>query len=101
MKLDNCKIGDNLVCIKFFDWGDDRVYYPGHYYKILNIFKHEFFIKSEDVSAEYCFTTGRWFNDIPKPEKNKWTRGNICEYFCDIKEYRKLKLEKINCKNGY
>jgi len=31
------KKGDKLVCIKFFDWGDDRIYYPNNFYEIYNI----------------------------------------------------------------
>jgi len=27
------KKGDKLVCIKFFDWGDDRIYYPNNFYE--------------------------------------------------------------------
>ena len=82
------KRGYKLVCIKAYGF-----YKPYKQYVIFSAVKNHTFY----ISKTLLDNNGVWFDNYYKNRKSPYcTQKYLWKYFCDIKEYRKLKLEKLN-----
>ena len=82
------KKGDKLVCIKEY-----AQFIPNKQYEIYCVIENQlsFFILNKNNNGRGC-----WFQ-INSQSFDTYNRTffSVWEYFCDFKEYRKLKLEKL------
>lgn len=119
------KEGDKLYCIKEFNYVDyfgcgissgpiDRKFEKGKFYEvcIINLKENSVFIENNDNSKRHWTYNVHWF--MIKNKKVFWFKWFqkwydrfynphkpwYGEYFIDLKEYRKLKLEKLKLNNN-
>ena len=81
------KRGYKLVCIKAYGF-----YKPYKQYVIFSAVKNHTFY----ISKTLLDNNGVWFDNYKNRKSPYCTQKYLWKYFCDIKEYRKLKLEKLD-----
>ena len=67
-------------------------YKPYKQYVIFSAVKNHTFY----ISKTLLDNNGVWFDNYKNRKSPYCTQKYLWKYFCDIKEYRKLKLEKLN-----
>ena len=90
------KKGDRVYCKKSCIYSGDIIHREGNYYRIGFIGNNSIVIC--EIISEYEHNT--WSYDIVKDENKIYKEFIFSDYFYSSREYRKLKLERINESRG-